>query len=87
MYKTERNDEWKKRLHAVCLLTRDPHHDTASPRLPPFATEQSARLQKENFTQLEDALLALNMERSQVCSQKYMHVVHWPASVLFPLSI
>jgi hypothetical protein len=37
-------------------------------RLPPFATEQSALLQKENFTQWEDALLALNMERSQVGS-------------------
>lgn len=35
-------------------------------RLAPFETERSALLQRESFTQLEDALLALNMERSQV---------------------
>lgn len=53
---------YKYIIHAMTRYPPPPPH-----RLPPFATEQSARLQKESFTQLEDALLALNMERSQVC--------------------
>lgn len=61
MHETERREQ--RVFHEFTPSHTTYHQPT---RLPPFATEQSARLQKESFTQLEDALLALNMERSQV---------------------